>query len=517
MPRRFACSACFCRKFPGPSHGANFIALLLTYDCGKIIGASAFAALAALVSGNLLWHAKESCSRWYFQVSAGVVRRPTARSTRMAIPIHTMAQSQALSAAAGQLDAEARELQRKRDFARSIPLWDRLCALKPSNWEYPLALGLDLKSAGRITEADETLGRGARAHPDALWLGFHWALLALDEGRLVVAEERARKLLDRFEDPQCFELLGDIAVQRRDMRTAERAYATAVTNAPSNGNCTEKLNFARAYNRLAQSFPKPPTRLDDFYEQADYAVLVINLDHNPDRLEATEEALRTSPVPVYRVPGVRGGYLPTTACEHLTRGTDVKKGTLGTFLAHVAAWEFAAGLKFEHCLIIEDDARPIIDLPFQISALQIPADFDVCFVNERMQCRIESYEGLPAHFAARRPIETLRDWPTDRNAPGGDGYFLSRAGVRKLLDLVARDGFAGDVDWRLVAYGTRLGGLDVLRRESIAYDVVHKIHTRFNGSIDAYTLVPCLIQSLNTESMRLIENSGRSNALMVAR
>ena len=56
----------------------------------------------------------------------------------------------------------------------------------------------------------------------------------------------------------------------------------------------------------------------------------------------------------------------------------------------------------------------------------------------------------------------------DENAPGGDGYILSRAGARKLLDWLAEDGFAEDVDWRLIAYGLTPAQIAALPRPSHA-------------------------------------------------
>ena len=405
------------------------------------------------------------------------------------------------------MDAEARTSQRQRDYARSIPLWDKLCGLCPGSWEYPLALALDLGSAGRRAEADEIFRRGVKTHPDSLWLLFHWSMLAFSEGRLDIAEQRARKLLDRFgTERACLELLGDIAVQQRDMWSAVRHFETACTLEPSNTTCAEKLSYARTYHRLAQQFPAVPTRLNSFQSQADYAVLVINLDHNPERLLATERAFADSPAPLYRIPGVRGSYLAAASCLRLT-GTGVfKKGTLGTFLAHVAAWEVAAELEFDCCLIIEDDASPIIDLPIRIAALALPDGFDLCFVNERMQCRVESYDSLPHEFQVRNPLEALEDWSKDMNAPGADGYLLSRAGARKLLTFVAQEGFAGDVDWRLVRYGIPAGGQASLPADSIAFDVLQKMEAGFRGRLEAYTLFPCLIRASTHDSVRSAEN-----------
>ncbi len=228
---------------------------------------------------------------------------------------------------------------------------------------------------------------------------------------------------------------------------------------------------------------------------ADYAVLVINLDQSPERMERTKAAFSRSPVPLRRIPGVYGGYIPSAACRALTGGAS-RKGTLGTFLAHVAAWEAVVASEFGHSLIVEDDAAPIMDLPARVADFGIPAGFDLCFVNERMQPDI-----LPPHHIIA-PITSLLSWPADKNAPGGDGYMLSKPGAAKLLELVAQDGFGGDVDWRLVGYSIGPDDLDRLSPDSTAAAVLQNIPRQSAGRLTAYVLTPPVIRTANTESIR---------------
>jgi len=228
---------------------------------------------------------------------------------------------------------------------------------------------------------------------------------------------------------------------------------------------------------------------------ADYAVLVINLDQSPERMERTKAAFSRSPVPLRRIPGVYGGYIPSAACRALTGGAS-RKGTLGTFLAHVAAWEAVVASEFGHSLIVEDDAAPIMDLPARVADFGIPAGFDLCFVNERMQPDI-----LPPHHIIA-PITSLLSWPADKNAPGGDGYMLSKPGAAKLLELVAQDGFGGDVDWRLVGYSIGPDDLDRLSPDSTAAAVLQNIPRQSAGRLTAYVLTPPVIRAANTESIR---------------
>jgi hypothetical protein len=67
---------------------------------------------------------------------------------------------------------------------------------------------------------------------------------------------------------------------------------------------------------------------------SDYAVLVVNLDQSPERMERTKAAFFRSPVPLRRIPGVYGGYIPSAACRALTglRGFKATQGR-GTVIA----------------------------------------------------------------------------------------------------------------------------------------------------------------------------------------
>ena len=408
------------------------------------------------------------------------------------------------------IEEAARKAQQEGDFSRSISLWTRLNGLRPEHWEYLLGLALDLRMAGRVDDSEEVFRRAALAHPDCFWLVFHWSLAALTDGRLDLAEQRARKLQDRFaHQREAFELLGDIAFQQRDMRSAERHLEAALSREPDHAGCMIKRSRARMYRQISEPFPAVPVCLPDFRARSDYGVLVINLDGSPERLARAQAAFRDSPVPIHRVPGVRGSYLPTAAFRRFAAAGRVHKGTLGTFLAHAAAWETMLALDLTHCLIVEDDAVPVINLPSQISALGIPEDFDLCFVNERMQHQApqEFSEAEGRTFSVYSPIEVVESWPDAYNTPGADGYLLSASGARKLLEFVARDGFAADADWRLLGYSIAPGDYSRLRPDSVAFYVLRQLGRFGPDRLTAYSLFPCLIRTSPSTSDRSAEDA----------
>jgi len=215
------------------------------------------------------------------------------------------------------LEREAKSAQERGDFVRSIALWKELASLRPDYWGYPLGIALDLWSAGRSAESEEVFRNAAALFPDAFWIDFNWALLAFKDRRLDIAEQRARRLQDRFADRrETFELLGDIAVQQRDMRSALRHFEIALSREPDDENCKRKMFRAALYHRISERFPNTPWPAE-LREKSDYCIFFLNLDDSLERRARLEADFAGSPVPIRRVPGVRGSQLPAAARKRL--------------------------------------------------------------------------------------------------------------------------------------------------------------------------------------------------------
>ena len=261
----------------------------------------------------------------------------------------------------------------------------------------------------------------------------------------------ARACLDRLSTR--YAGLFGTAMAAVEIAMAERRFAEAAASleriavgfpAMADG-LRRRMDRARLYDALARRFAAARAAAPD------YAVYGINLDEHPLRFAGLRGQLPAERPPLRRVPGVKGRHLPDAAAATLGGATGAaQKGTLGCFLAHVAAWERIARGAHLHALVLEDDVRLVLDLPESIAAFDLPPGYDLCFAGDGTEP-----EGLPLPTAAPRWIalaEALATKPADWEAPGAFGYFLSRAGATKLLGLVARDGCSGDVDWRLVAY-----------------------------------------------------------------
>lgn len=402
----------------------------------------------------------------------------------------------------------AQEARSAGQPARAAEAWRALLRRFPEDWRAALELERDMAAGGRYAESDPLFRRAARHLPDEAWLAHYTALYAFHQPDLDALDARARDILARRPgDATVYALLGDIARQRRDFAAAEAWYTRAAALDPARAEYAAGSRAARRYRHLSRRLPDWPA------EGGEYAVAVLNLDRNTERRVEMERRFQDAPVPVFRVPGVEGGRLPLAAVGRLTGGEAGagQRGTLGCFLGHAAAWEEVVRRGLAHCLIVEDDVIPLLPLPPRLGPLGLPAGWDVCFVNDRMappDGEGSDGEGDEEGFRTVALARAVRGFAPDHNAPGADGYLVSAAGAHKLLEWVARDGFAGDVDWRLLAYGLTPDEVASLPRAGHAWGVLDAMARRVGRAerLRAHVLCPALIRTVPVSSDREDEN-----------
>lgn len=181
-------------------------------------------------------------------------------------------------------------------------------------------------------------------------------------------------------------------------------------------------------------------------------ILAINLDKDTERWAAIAAGFGAlSRFDLRRCPGVNALHLPDVAARALTNRAKPGKGTLGCFLAHVGAWERVAAASDAWALIIEDDAVPkSLERLFDV---RLPDDAGIIWLNERMNPDPDrDPSALPQVEPTFRALRRKAHLDAAGAAPGADGYLLSPRGARELLTAVARDGFGGHVDWRMLRY-----------------------------------------------------------------
>lgn len=402
---------------------------------------------------------------------------------------------------AAERDAPARAALAARAAGRHVEAaeaWRALLRRFPENWQAALELKRDMAAGGRYAESDPLFRRAARFLPDEEWLAHYGGIYAFHGAELEALQARARQILARRpDDAAVHAVLGDLARQERDLAAAEAHYTHAVALSPDRADYDTGLRVVRRYRLLQCWMAEQPPGGDE------YAIALVNLDRNGERRAEMARQLHASHVPVFRVPGVEGALLPLAAVRSLTgrRAEAGSRGTLGCFLGHVAAWEAMLARGLAHCLILEDDVIPLLPLPSRLGLLGLPAGWDLCFVNDRMAPLLA---GEADGFQTVSLAHAVRTFALDHNAPGADGYLLSTSGALKLLAWVAKDGFAGDVDWRLLAYGLPLDDVASLPQGSHARKVLGTMTRRFGRAerLRAHVLCPALIRTVPVSSDR---------------
>ncbi len=403
------------------------------------------------------------------------------------------------------LQARALQARAAGDHAAAVGLWRAMLRRQPTDWRVALELKRDLKVGFHYPESDPQFRRAAAALPDDEWLAHYAALYAYHGEDLDVLDRRAQLMLERRPgDPAVLAIRGDVAAQRRDWAGSEAAFDAAVAADPRE-EWRLKRDTAAMYRRLRLSSD----------HAGDYAVCFVNLDRNPEReAELRRQFAGSAPV-LRRSAGIEGRRLPAAAVARLG-GDPRMRGTLGCFLSHAGAWEAMIERNDAYCLIVEDDVIPLLDLPADLSPFGLPGAFDLVFVNDRLSPRLDP-AGVTG-FTTRPLLAAMHAFPPEDNAPGGDGYLLSHAGARKLLRWVERDGFAEDVDWRLLAYGLTPAEIAGLPRPSHAGPWLEQVAQRIRGPerLDAYVLHPPLIRTVGVSSDREDENRLAAVAIAAA-
>ncbi len=385
--------------------------------------------------------------------------------------------------------------------SEAIDAWRAALRQRPDDWRLGLQLKQELKAALHYPDSDAAFRRAARGLPDAEWLAHYGALYAFHMDDLAALRDRAQAMLKgQPANPRLHALLGDVARQQRDWLVSEASFAEAHCLDPAHPEHAAKRDAAALYQRTARTLATRPGSGDA------YAIAVINLDRNSERRSWIERLFPG----VHRIPAVEGSRLPGAAVSRLfSNPADAGgRGTLGCFLSHAAAWDWVRASGHRHCLVIEDDVIPLLDLPGRTGTLGLPPGYDVCFVNDRLEPRID-----PARIDAptvRTLAQAMLTFPADDNAPGADGYFVSAAGAGKLLDWVAQDGFSGDVDWRLLAYGMTPEAIAALPRTAFAWTALDRLRhgVRRPDRLDAWVMHPALIRTVGVSSDREDDDRG---------
>ena len=191
---------------------------------------------------------------------------------------------------------------------------------------------------------------------------------------------------------------------------------------------------------------------------------MISLDRDRERRAHALEQLNTIGIEPSIVSAVDGHdeQFNFKHYSHLSRGKwwDMKKfkpGAFGCYLSHAACWRRIRDNADAFWLICEDD-MVIENASFdKLMEAVFPADFDVIFANAGTarfldpvispgERAVRYFE--PLNNVVRRLVTAGKF--TDQLTPGSYGYFVSRKGASKLLDIMEREKICMGVDYSMV-------------------------------------------------------------------
>ena len=295
----------------------------------------------------------------------------------------------------------------------------------------------------------------------------------------------------------------ELLIRARDFSAAEQVLQDVLNKKPRGAiRNADRLLIVQSLRKMEIRFKSASLRAT-----RDIVSFCINLDEHHEKWQRSQREGIRSNMELHRIPGVKGGYLPDSLLPVF--GGNVSrnfKGTLGCFLSHFAAWDRLLASEFDNALIVEDDFRPKLSMPASIAALGVPRDYDVCFLNERMQTKkLGDFD-----FVRVPDVISMRATPKWR-ACGNEGYLVSRQGAEKLVRQLLEDGFYGDSDWRLLTYSVDRSHIEKLGNDSFAKTAMkaHLKAIRERTPLNAYAASIGLIGLVDTGSGREEQNSGK--------
>lgn len=384
---------------------------------------------------------------------------------------------------------------------RNRLFWGELYRRFPNRHGIALNFAVQLWSGEVVDLLSKLLPELVQRFPKSAPLHTLWVEMALSWGDPAEAGRRVEVMLSRLEpDPK---MLLHVTQVYLAMGNFSAAAEIAARGFQSSGD--EVFNYVLP---LAQRYEELRSQWAGQSVRRDYHIYCVGLDRQSRRFQRVQAQLQRMGETVQLVSGVDGGTLPELAARALTHGASGRmKGTLGCFLSHVRVWELCASGDMPYAFAIEDDTCFVLPPPPAVASLTTGGeDFDLCFVNEGPQNIVYLPEKLPLD----QPLSLERVLATREEAfrgIGTYGYFVSREGARKLLDMVAEDGFVGDVDWRLLLYSVSSAAVDAVRNEFMAQSFrFHNAHRKSIGQLKAIMAPPPIVKTYNGGSVRSVMN-----------
>lgn len=381
--------------------------------------------------------------------------------------------------------------------ARNRALWTELYRRVPDRHDVAINYVLQLWNAEAVDHLVKLLPELVKRFPESEPIHAFWTEFPLTWGNPLNAEPRMEVMLAKFPSKpelsfrayQIYLSLGKFEAARQVAMQAFEKFG---------------VDEFRSLTLIAEKYEQVKAEWAGASAQRDYHIFCIGLDRQPRRFQRVQAQLQRMGETVHRISGVDGRTLPDMASRALTQSASSRmKGTLGCFLSHVRVWEICVQSDRPYAFVTEDDTSFILPPPPSTAFLNTgERKFDLCFVNERTQNAAFLPKGMSLDMAL--PLESILVNKVDGfRGIGTDGYFVSRQGAQKLLDMVAEDGLVGDVDWRLMLYAAGEGDINTTPNEFIADTLkMHRDHRKSTGRLKALVAAPAIVKVYNGGSVR---------------
>ena len=374
-----------------------------------------------------------------------------------------------------------------------------------------------LLKSGQLGAADALISQAIAAGGRSEALYREWVRIASLRNLPKVAKERLTRAEALWPRPNWS--LARALVHRR-AREVRAALAALERWRPLLTTDRQRQELADLERELVQSqhYADGLARRDEAGPRISYEALGINLDLDGERWQQLAAQFGASDPALRRIPGVPGRYLPDAAVGRLgKRVSSQLKGTLGCFLGHVAAWESFLASEHQVALVVEDDTTFRYALPQSVTAFGVPQDFDYCFISAGMAAPLGPRPGATREFVPVPVGQAIRALWSSVRVPGTQGYLLSRPGAETLLKRTEEDGFFGDVDWRLVAYGMEREALENLPLSTFAHQALTAQYNVIAARrpMRAYALSPGIAFPGAWGSVRIAANQWKLHAHLI--
>jgi hypothetical protein len=374
--------------------------------------------------------------------------------------------------------------------------------------EIPLADRINsLIARGRLSEADALMSAKRMSASSPVSDFAEWINLAATRGDYTEANARLRAAQNAHGTVDWLPIAANLLTMQRRYQEALALIDTA-KRMKREDNADSKLHMLTKYARSMKTLTEAIAERDTKDAASDFGIYAINLDENHDRWRRI--SLQVGPQRLRRIAGVPGRCLPDGIIPRFGNFVSTKlKGSLGCFLGHYAAWEAHLRSNEEHALILEDDCMLRVDVPQRSEALLLPANYDICILTlglGQLHRQPDRWEAQPIY---KRVGNIFTDVPSQFDCPGAYGYFLSRAGAERLIERVNADGFFGDVDFRMVAYGLTREALSGIPETSFVRKALEAHFRVIAGrpALAVYSCAPSLVTPGRIGSVRQRSNT----------